>query len=316
MLIANPKDRVTATAALQSPWLVNSEYSSDWNTKLEGEFAVMGIPLDLGTDKMLMRQIRTMDIVRLLPISARGNLPALLEDAFSNDLHLASLALLQSTTRQSADPTGSGDILGKAVREGRIDRVKSFLMLQNTALNLPCSDGETPLYIAADSGQIEMVEFLLRTGANPNAHPGLVGQRTVLQVAAFKQRTAIMCLLLENKADVNATGGNPGQTALQEAITHGNMDVIKLLLDHKADVNARTHKLCNTPLQEAATRRDMGLIKLLLQHGALVDGRCASGGPIPMQLAARHGYVEIVQLLLYHGADIPALPGSAGLLAL
>lgn len=52
MLVKNPKDRVTTTAALRSPWLVNSGYSSAWyiNRCRQGYVEIVKLLLDHGAD--------------------------------------------------------------------------------------------------------------------------------------------------------------------------------------------------------------------------------------------------------------------------
>jgi ankyrin repeat protein len=64
-------------------------------------------------------------------------------------------------------------------------------------------------------------------------------RENALQAAAasYKGNAAIVKLLLENGAEVNAKGGEYGN-ALQAAIFRGNEMIMKLLLENGVEVNA------------------------------------------------------------------------------
>ena len=61
--------------------------------------------------------------------------------------------------------------------------------------------------------------------------------RNVIDMDVGNGNEAVVKLLLENGADVNAQGGQYGN-ALQGAVQSGNEAVVKLLLEDGADVNA------------------------------------------------------------------------------
>ncbi|KAF8507549.1 ankyrin repeat-containing domain protein, partial [Gautieria morchelliformis] len=59
------------------------------------------------------------------------------------------------------------------------------------------------------------------------------GYGTALQVAASRDNTGIVQLLLEHGADVNSVGWTYG-TALQTAVSRGNTEIVQLLLKQGA----------------------------------------------------------------------------------
>lgn len=77
LMVPNPKERATAASALQNPWVVNTGYRSDWFISLQQDFSGLGIDLDLGSNQALMRQLRSADIARVLPMT--DNLNTLLQ---------------------------------------------------------------------------------------------------------------------------------------------------------------------------------------------------------------------------------------------
>jgi len=73
-----------------------------------------------------------------------------------------------------------------------------------------------------------IMELLLNKGANVNAEGGEYGN--ALQAASYNGHEAIIKLLLDKGADVNAHGGYFGN-ALQAASEGGHEAITKLLLD-------------------------------------------------------------------------------------
>jgi Ankyrin repeats (3 copies)/Ankyrin repeat len=97
----------------------------------------------------------------------------------------------------------------------------------------------TPLMIATVAGDHEMVNLLLRAGANPNTQNDQ--GRTALMYAANlgnllgTARTSIVIELLAAGANPNAVSTDEGATALMFAAKRGNPEVVKILLEHGAN---------------------------------------------------------------------------------
>lgn len=88
----------------------------------------------------------------------------------------------------------------------------------------------------ADYNLVEDVEFMLKLGADPNAHGRC---RSPLWQAATSCNPAIMKLLVDAGANVNATVGDrssyQGPTVLAQAASHCSYEVLKMLIDKGAD---------------------------------------------------------------------------------
>jgi ankyrin repeat protein len=94
--------------------------------------------------------------------------------------------------------------------------------------------GYSPLGMAIDRGQLEIVQCLLAAGANP--HSGSTST-TSLGLAAECGEVEIIQMLLPRGIDVNAPVGQGDWTALLSAIQHGHRSAVQLLVTAGANVN-------------------------------------------------------------------------------
>ncbi|KAJ7178119.1 ankyrin repeat-containing domain protein [Mycena filopes] len=164
-----------------------------------------------------------------------------------------------------------------------------------------------PLDVASREGYIEIVQLLLKSGAELNA--------TALCAALMDNKIEVVRLLLEHGADVNAWGAQYG-TPLQAASPSSDIEVVRLLLDHGADVNftpPRDQYHSCTALQAASIWNTIEVVHLLLEHGADVNTPPGDHWGTALQAASHireHNLIEVVHLVLEHGADVNAPPGE------
>lgn len=123
---------------------------------------------------------------------------------------------------------------------------------------------------------------------------------TPLMLASFSGQLEVVELLLKHDADVYSTdlGGN---SALHWAAFSGHVDCAQRLIEQHADVDARNN-FGWTPLLQATARRHLEVVMLLINHGANLN-LCASDGNTALHKAASSGYTEIIRPLLAHHAD-------------
>jgi len=101
--------------------------------------------------------------------------------------------------------------------------------------------------------------------------------------AAREGNMAIVRILLESGADINAEGGEYGRP-LQSAANWGRVRVAQLLLERGADVNAKEGRygfalnaaanVHITPEQESCTE----IARLLADFGASINAKCGAYG--------------------------------------
>ena len=176
----------------------------------------------------------------------------------------------------------------------------------------------TPLQIAARSGNIETVDHLLRSSADPNivaVQPGTALIAAIDTRGADPSKLCIIESLIKAGASVNQLleipgGSGPWNTALAAAVGWTNIEAAKILLERGADVNL-THGTCWTTLQVASNRANLQMLELLFEHGAdpnLVIQPSFEPGDngiiTALQEAARRGTEDTIHFLVSHGADL------------
>ncbi|XP_041660982.1 kinase D-interacting substrate of 220 kDa B isoform X3 [Cheilinus undulatus] len=161
-------------------------------------------------------------------------------------------------------------------------------------------NGQTPLMLAAEQGSLEIVQELIRRGANVNLDD--VDCWSALISAAKEGHEDVVKELLENSAYIEHRDMG-GWTALMWAAYKGRVDVTNLLLEHGANPNTTGQQYSVYPIIWAAGRGHADIVKILLQNGAKVN--CSDKyGTTPLIWAARKGHFDCVMHLLENGADV------------
>src|SRR5262252_4736339 len=164
-------------------------------------------------------------------------------------------------------------------------------------------DRATALQLAAINGSAQMLEKLIKAGADPNAPLSATGD-TALMLAARTGKTAALNVLLESGANVNAKESWGGTTPLMWAVSERHPEAAKILIDRGADVHARSNFVA------AANGRGFEGRTPAKDDPKQKVEEFASGWLTPLMFAAREGDLESARLLVAAGADVNAVAGD------
>lgn len=176
------------------------------------------------------------------------------------------------------DTWGITPLLGAAVNKRHGVAVARLLL--DRGANIDAQDtnvGCTAIDIACGAGQIELVKFLLDSGADPNL-PNKKGTHTIDAVVCYPRNgiphgPELLQLLLDAGADPNGRSGD-GWPVICGAAWYGNCEEIKILLQHGADVNAKRND-GSTALDCANKAGMTDIAELLRANGAKTGNELA-----------------------------------------
>lgn len=199
-------------------------------------------------------------------------------------------------------------------------------------------DGFTALMIAANIGNIKVVDLLIKKGANTGMQ-SKAGQ-TALMLAAQMGHTNVVKALINTKKENSwqqylSTAlfsiqnpslvanqflitdlelmDNQGSTALMFAALYNKTETVEFLASQNACIHKKNLK-GNTALMLAAQNRCYAAVALLISRGAKLEHKNLQGNTALM-LAAQNGNFQIVTLLIQHGAKVNQI-NKQGLTAL
>jgi ankyrin repeat protein len=164
-------------------------------------------------------------------------------------------------------------------------------------------DSVRPLAMAVESGQLPMVQLLLKYKANPNDPPDGVGDLLCSAVP----NTNMLAALLDAGAKAEARRPTDNSTPLTAAVFSTDVTAVRLLLKHHADPNGRVPN--GSPLAFSALT-DTNILEALLEAGVnveLTDSTTDINGDRPnwtlLAGAAWVGSSAAVERLLLRGAN-------------
>ena len=163
----------------------------------------------------------------------------------------------------------------------------------------------TPLYLAAEAGQVKAMRILLALGADVNVYSQEDDKMawTPLHCAAYGGHMDAVKLLLENNAEIKAIADS-SYRPLHLAASEGHALTVELLLSYGASIEARCETSKVTPLYLAAREDKVSTVKVLLDRGANTTSTELDNGWTPLHRAVRDGHTSVVKLLLGHYAPV------------
>ncbi|XP_066274604.1 B-cell lymphoma 3 protein homolog [Branchiostoma lanceolatum] len=143
-----------------------------------------------------------------------------------------------------------------------------MLVLAGACADLQDRNGQTAVHLACQRASMTCLHTLItctkhQLDLDIRNYEGL----TPLHIAVNTGNKDVVTFLVESGADVEATDGKSGRTALFYAVEGNQEDIVEYLLRAGAKVNSQCYA-GNTPLHTASGRGQQGMVKMLIKHGA------------------------------------------------
>ncbi|KAG9267996.1 ankyrin repeat and SOCS box protein 3 [Astyanax mexicanus] len=159
-------------------------------------------------------------------------------------------------------------------------------------------NSETPLYFASKNGHVQVVNRLLKRGADINKMSNDLS--CPLFAAVDGGHMEVVKLLVSKGAEVNGTHSTSDWSCLHQAVYKGHTEIVKFLVGLCSLEAVDDYGI--TPLFVAAQYGRHECLQVLANAGANVNCQ-AKDLATPLLIAAQEGHLSCVDLLLSHKAD-------------
>uniref|UniRef100_A0A3P9KVS0 Death-associated protein kinase 1 n=1 Tax=Oryzias latipes TaxID=8090 RepID=A0A3P9KVS0_ORYLA len=285
LLVKDPKKRMTIQDSLQHPWIKPKDTQQALSRK---ESAV-----NMEKFKKFAARRKWKQSVRLISLCNR------LSRSF---LSRSNMSVARSDDTLDEEDSFVMKAIIHAINDDNVPGLQHLLgSLNSYDINQPNKHGTPPLLIAAGCGNIQIIEVLMRKGAEIQANDK--SGANAVYYAARHGHVETLRFLHEKKCPLNVQDKS-GETALHVAARYGNVDVVSYLCTIQADPNLADREQ-EIPLHCAAWHGYSAVARALCQAGCDVNATNREGES-PLLTASARGFVDIVECLVEHRADLQA----------
>ncbi|XP_013889961.1 death-associated protein kinase 1 [Austrofundulus limnaeus] len=285
LLVKDPKKRMTIQDTLQHPWIKPKDTQQALSRK---ESAV-----NMEKFKKFAARRKWKQSVRLISLCNR------LSRSF---LSRSNISVARSDDTLDEEDSFVMKAIIHAINDDNVPGLQHLLgSLNSYDVNQPNRHGTPPLLIAAGCGNIQIIQVLMRKGAEIQANDK-TGANAVYY-AARHGHVDTLRFLQDNRCPLDVQDKS-GETALHVAARYGNVDVVSYLCSIRANPDLPDREQ-ETPLHCAAWHGYSAVARALCQAGCHVDAKNREG-ETPLLTASARGFVDIVECLVEHQADLEA----------
>ena len=189
-------------------------------------------------------------------VNAKGpnSMTALHYAVEKNHVHVIEELLTIKRIKANSLSSSQESPIELAVRVGSLDAVRLLIQHDDVRANLKGRGGEKTLLLAVKTGHHEVVQLLIQqSGVNVDVNLTDNCSRTPILLAAQKGDFELIRLLLAQRKDIDADSkDSTGRTPLSWAAEKGYCEVVKLLIQRNdVDVNSIDDGFRRTPLSWA-----------------------------------------------------------------
>ncbi|XP_067653193.1 ankyrin-3-like [Haliotis asinina] len=193
------------------------------------------------------------------------------------------------------------NILHLACR-GRNVKIVTYILMQNIVdINAKNTDGETPVMLAAESGERDVFDILVKKGADLTVTDNFCS--TILHWAWFGRSVEIVnFILMQNIVDINEKN-RVGITPVMLAADAGEREAFDILVQKGADLSAIDDHGDNI-LHWACRGGNVKIVNFILMRNNVDINRKGRGGLTPVMLAAWRAKRDVFDSLVRKRADL------------
>ncbi|EOY07003.1 hypothetical protein QUC31_011577 [Theobroma cacao] len=212
-------------------------------------------------------------------------------------------------------PSGHGLMVKQKSFRGVMEKQKSFRVVMERQLSFigagerrknresPGKRGDSPLHLAARTGNLSRVREILQNSDGPNAKEFLAKQNlegeTPLYVAAENGQAVIVAEMLKHvDLETASITARNGYDPFHVAAKQGHVEVLEELLGTFPNSAMTTDLSCTTALHTAAAKGHIDVVNLLLETDSDLAKIARNNGKTVLHSAARNGHLEVVKSLL------------------
>lgn len=188
------------------------------------------------------------------------------------------------------------------VEKNNIKALKILLAKEKTSFDIPNDKGETPLFIAAAKGFVEIGEFLIAQKVQID-NINILG-KTPLGIATENGQIAFMQLLIQAGANLQITDHENNTLLHLCLLAEQHQSLIFLLEYPDLQLNA-PNRFGQTPLIMAAEKNMNASAQALIGKGSAVNVSDNHGWS-PLMYAAKKGSEDLLSILIANNADLQA----------
>lgn len=190
-------------------------------------------------------------------------------------------------------------------------KLMAKLLLKHRAdITLADARGKTPLHVAFESNQMNIVDSILSAHSNIHENPIDNEGLSHFHISCSRENLHIIKTFLENGVNINCpidsnSAFNPGSTPLHFAVKFNQYEVVKLLLQNGADISAK-NGIGLAPLDVAIQLGRFAIIDLILSAASQnhIDSFDDRGFSLLHAYCANNDVISIKNFLNSHPNEI------------
>ena len=229
----------------------------------------------------------------------RGKSPYLVA-GFSGSVELVNFLISRGYDVMDKDSNGQ-TVLHNACDTGNVELVQYLVENYSYMLTIRDKEGQTPYLVTGFSGSVDLVKFLVSRGCDVTDKDS--GGWTVFHYACQGGKLKLAQYLVEKYPDILTIRDKTGQSPYLVAGFSGSVELVKFLISQGCDV-MDTDSDGQTVLHKACYQGKLELAHYIFEKYPDMLTIRDKGGRSPYLVAGYSGSVELVKFLISQGCDV------------